>query len=52
MNPEAVERLFVELFLQGHERPPKEVILDMDATDDPIHGNQEGRFFHGYYNQY
>jgi hypothetical protein len=45
----AIERLFVELFLDAHRRPPKQIILDLDATDDPIHGHQEGRFFHGYY---
>ncbi len=44
--------LFVELFLDAHKRPPKEIVLDLDATDDPIHGNQEGRFFHGYYDGY
>jgi Transposase DDE domain group 1 len=48
----AIERLFVELFLDAHRSPPKQIILDLDATDDPIHGHQEGRFFHGYYNCY
>jgi hypothetical protein len=48
-DPAAVERLFVELFLEAHRSPPKQIILDLDATDDPIHGHQEGRFFHGYY---
>jgi Transposase DDE domain group 1 len=48
----AIERLFVDLFLEAHERAPKQIILDLDATDDPIHGEQEGRFFHGYYNCY
>jgi Transposase DDE domain group 1 len=48
-DPTAIERLFVELFLDAHRRPPKQIILDLDATDDPIHGHQEGRFFHGYY---
>jgi len=48
----AIEQLFVELFQESHKRPPKEIILDLDATDDPIHGDQEGRFFHGYYNCY
>jgi hypothetical protein len=50
--PTAVERLPVELFLQAHPVAPAEIILDLDATDDPIHGNQEGRFFHGYYGGY
>jgi hypothetical protein len=47
-----VERLFVSLFLQAHSRPPESVVLDLDATDDPIHGHQLGRFFHGYYKSY
>jgi hypothetical protein len=42
----------VTLFLEAHERPPKQIILDLDATDDPLHGHQEGRFFHGYYDCY
>jgi hypothetical protein len=50
--PSAVERLSVELFLQAHPVAPAEIILDLDATDDPIHGAQEGRFFHGYYGGY
>lgn len=45
----AIEMLFVEVFLEAHRRPPAQIILDLDATDDPLHGNQEGRFFHGYY---
>ena len=48
----AVEDLFVELFLDAHSRPPREIVLDLDATDDPLHGHQEGRFFHGYYDGY
>jgi len=51
-NPVAIRRLFVELFLEAHERAPSEIILDLDATDDPVHGEQEGRFFHGYYDCY
>jgi len=51
-NPIAIKRLMVDLFLDAHERPPQEIILDLDATDDPVHGNQEGRFFHGYYDCY
>ena len=47
-----VERLFVTLFLQAHARPPERIVLDLDATDDPIHGHQLGRFFHGYYKGY
>lgn len=48
----AVDRLLVEAFLQAHGEEPKEIILDLDATDDPLHGKQEGRFFHGYYGHY
>ncbi len=48
----AVERLFVTLFLQAHSRPPERIVLDLDATDDPIHGHQLGRFFHAYYKGY
>lgn len=48
----AVERLLVELFLQAHDRPPERIVLDLDATDDPVHGHQLGRFFHGYYKGY
>jgi hypothetical protein len=47
-----IEGLFVDLFLDAHQRPPKKIILDLDATDDPLHGHQEGRFFHGYYDCY
>ena len=47
-----IERLFVELFLDAHRSPPEQIILDLDATDDPLHGQQEGRFFHGYYGCY
>src|SRR6201998_1150788 len=47
-NPIAIKRLLVDLFLEAHEREPSEITLDLDATDDPVHGNQEGRFFHGY----
>jgi len=48
----AIERLFVDLFIEAHEVAPEQIILDLDATDDPIHGEQEGRFFHGYYGGY
>jgi Transposase DDE domain group 1 len=51
-SPIAIKRLLVDLFLEAHERPPSEIILDLDATDDPVHGEQEGRFFHGYYDCY
>jgi len=49
---EAMDRLLVDLFLEAHDQPPARVVLDLDTTDDPIHGNQEGRFFHGYYREY
>jgi Transposase DDE domain group 1 len=48
----AIEGLFVALFLEAHKTPPPEIVLDLDATDDPLHGHQEGRFFHGYYDCY
>lgn len=48
----AIEALLVELFVEAHERPPSQIVLDLDATDDPLHGQQEGRFFHGYYDCY
>jgi hypothetical protein len=48
----AVDRLLGEIFVQAHGAPPKQIILDLDSTDDPLHGNQEGRFFHGYYGHY
>src|SRR5271169_5466833 len=47
-----IERLLVDLFVEAHRSPPKQIILDLDATDDPLHGHQEGRFFHGYYDGY
>jgi hypothetical protein len=49
VNPAAVEALLVELFIEQMEREPKRIILDMDVTDDPTHGNQEGTAFNGYY---
>jgi hypothetical protein len=49
---EAIESLFVDLFLEAHRSAPDEIVLDLDATDDPLHGEQEGRFFHGYYDSY
>ena len=51
-DPTAMEALLVELFLEAHAAPPAEIVLDLDATDDPLHGRQEGRFFHGYYKGY
>ncbi len=51
-DPAAIEGLFVDLFLEAHKQPPSQITLDLDATDDPLHGEQEGRFFHGYYGNY
>src|SRR5947209_6786173 len=51
-NPIAIKRLLLDQFLEAYERAPREIILDLDATDDPVHGDQEGRFFHGYYDCY
>jgi hypothetical protein len=47
-----IEHLFVDLFVEAQAAPPAQIILDLDATDDPLHGHQEGRFFHGYYDNY
>jgi hypothetical protein len=47
-----IAKALVEAFIASHARPPKELVLDFDATDDAVHGNQEGRFFHGYYDHY
>ncbi len=52
IHPEAADRMLVNLFLQAHQEAPAEIVLDLDATDDPLHGQQEGRFFHGYYGHY
>jgi len=52
VDEDAMKRLFVSLFLKSQPTPPKRIVLDLDATDDPIHGDQEGRFFHGYYKCY
>jgi Transposase DDE domain group 1 len=47
-----IENVFVELFLQAYEQPPEQIVLDLDATDNPLYGDQLGRFFHGYYDCY
>ena len=52
ISPEAVDHLFVDVFLEAHAQVPRQIILDVDATDDPLHGDQEGKFFHGYYKAY
>jgi hypothetical protein len=51
-DPEGMDRLLVDCFLEAFQEPPQQIWLDLDATDDPIHGHQEGRFFHGYYGRY
>jgi hypothetical protein len=51
-DPQALDHLLVDLFLESYEKPPREIWLDLDATDDPLHGHQENRFFHGYYRCY
>jgi hypothetical protein len=52
MKEGALDRLLVDLFVEAHAEEPAQIVLDLDATDDPLHGNQEGRFFHGYYRHY
>jgi len=47
-----LDRLLVDVFVEAHAEAPEEIWLDLDATDDPLHGHQEGRFFHGYYRCY
>jgi hypothetical protein len=49
---EQIDRLLVDLFLEAHATAPAEIVLDLDVTDVPLHGHQEGRFFHGYYDSY
>lgn len=49
---EGVDELLRQLFIEAHQQQPGEVILDVDTTDLPLHGKQEGRFFHGYYDSY
>ncbi len=48
----AIDRLLVDVFVEAQQQEPAEIILDIDATDTPLHGQQEGRFFHGYYRHY
>jgi hypothetical protein len=49
---EGLDELLVRVFLEAHEQAPGQIVLDMDTTDLPLHGKQEGRFFHGYYDHY
>jgi hypothetical protein len=48
-NPKEIEKTFVDIFLESHKKPPKQIVLDMDVTDDPVHGSQEGAFFNTHY---
>jgi hypothetical protein len=52
MDPESIDALLVDLFLEAHQQAPEQIILDLDATDDILYGHQEGRFYHGYYHDY
>jgi hypothetical protein len=51
-DDDAIADFFVQAFLEAHRKPLDRIVLDLDATDDPLHGKQEGRFFHGYYGNY
>ncbi len=51
-SSEAIDELLVKIFLEAHPKPPRRIVLDLDVTDIPLYGRQEGRFFHGYYNHY
>lgn len=51
-SAEALDALLVEMFLEAHAQPPRQIVLDLDVTDTPLHGEQEARFFHGYYGHY
>ena len=50
--PEKIDALLVDVFIESHAQQPKEIVLDLDATDIPLHGHQPERFFHGYYDDY
>ena len=52
VDPESIDALLVDLFLEAHERIPERIVLDLDATDVVLYGQQEGRFYHGYYHDY
>lgn len=52
VDPESIDALLVDLFLEAHQQAPDRIILDLDATDDRLFGKQEGRFYHGYYRDY
>ena len=52
MREAAIDDLLVDIFVEAHPEAPAQIVLDLDDTDDPVHGNQENRFFHGYYREY
>jgi hypothetical protein len=52
VSRQAVDTFFIDVFVQSYGEPPSMIMLDLDATDDPVHGHQLGRFFHGYYGNY
>jgi hypothetical protein len=52
VDPESIDALLVDLFVEAHQQAPEKIVLDLDATDDILYGNQEGRFYHGYYHDY
>jgi hypothetical protein len=52
VDPESIDALLVDLFLEAQEQAPEQIIVDLDATDDVLYGQQEGRFYHGYYRDY
>src|SRR5579863_9070763 len=52
VDPESIDALLVDLFLEAHAQIPERIVLDLDATDDILYGRQEGRFYHGYYRDY
>jgi hypothetical protein len=52
VDPESIDTLLVDLFLEAHPQAPEKIVLDLDATDDILYGNQEGRFYHGYYHDF
>ena len=52
VDPQSIDALLVDLFVEAHLQAPDRIILDLDATDDILYGNQEGRFYHGYYHDY
>ena len=51
-DADAIDRLLVDVYLESQTEAPERIVIDLDATDTPLHGKQEGRFFHGYYDHY